>query len=510
MKATILLSLLTCIVHVLIGQSLVTDFGTDGIRTLTTIGPRPEAREIQELDDGRILIYGQIVPDLNDNFQNDIYITRLNSDGGLDFFFAEAGTLIGGSDLDGRNEIRGVIIEEDASMRALVRLVDENTGDDKFALLYLNEIGLRNTEIGVNGLIDYSFLSGDFHLQGLLELSTGELITTGHSGFEGFADLLLVSFEDDGVLNDSFDEDGIKLEDFFSSFDRSQSATVQANDQIVCAGWSFNFATNTTEMIITRFNPDGSLDTDFASGGVFNLETKEVNNRFTDVLIDNEGRIVAAGQFGPEANMDVVVLRMLPNGMLDPSFNFGEPLIVSSGDQDERVDGMGELPGGDFIIGATVENISSNSSDFGLLRITQNGQVNTEFGTNGWYLLDIDEDDELENITVTQEGDVLMVGNIGGAGLDSEIAIVKVNPGILVSTQNYDLEHIRVYPVPSNDGILQINSDDVQSVEVYSSDFAKVLSTDSSSLDLSDHASGVYLLKIRTSKGNTVRRVVLE
>ena len=86
-----------------------------------------------------------------------------------------------------------------------------------------------------------------------------------------------------------------------------------------------------------------------------------------------------------------------------------------------------------------------------------------------------------------------------------------------LSTQNFNLQNIVVYPNPSN-GIFNISYGNltINSIEVYDILGKKVLVKDNiseaqqQSVDLSNAANGVYFIKISSSQGNTVKRIIKE
>lgn len=492
-------------------QVLDPSFGQDGRFFISYGSARPEGREILLDAEGRIVVNGQLVFDVNDNASNDFWMFRLLSDGSLDESFGQvdSGILIDEILENERDESRGVIEDENGGYISVVRLVDSETETDKFGLLYLNEDGTRNDNIGDDGLVDYLSIPGRFYLSSIQMLPDGSLVSTGHEDDFGLANMLLVNFLPDGTLNNTFGTNGIVEEDFFFSFDRSQNAVIQSDGKIVCVGWSFNFNTDNTELIITRFNADGTRDNTFADNGLFHLAATGPDNRFTDVTLDNAGHIIAAGNFGVENNQDIAVVRLLPDGTQDPAFNNGELLTLDHSGNEDRCNGLDLLSGGDIIIGATVENSNTGNADMALLRISPEGALDNTFGENGWFTVDILGDDELENIAVTSDNGVLMLGNSGGEGLTSWLEVLKVLPDGGTFIEQYERGNVQVYPVPST-GVFHVSATDLTKVIVSDARGQVLFETTDSRIDLNGYPKGIYLLGITISQGSVMKRVVLE
>ena len=93
---------------------------------------------------------------------------------------------------------------------------------------------------------------------------------------------------------------------------------MQADGAIVVAGGNGAGA-----ITLTRYRPDGSLDTAFGDGGS-TVYSASPNSHASELAIDSEGRLVAAGSAGTGGfDGDFVVARFLPDGSPDASFGDG-------------------------------------------------------------------------------------------------------------------------------------------------------------------------------------------
>jgi uncharacterized delta-60 repeat protein len=124
--------------------------------------------------------------------------------------------------------------------------------------------------------------------------------------------------------------------------------------------------------ILSRYNPDGSLDSTFANGGIGNYA---ISGTVRTMAVQADGRIVLGGSY----SIGTFELgRINPDGSVDPSFgtagfvtlDFGKKEIASAYHLAIQSDGK-------------IVVIPSLSSSTALLRFNSNGTLDSTFGSNG-------------------------------------------------------------------------------------------------------------------------------
>ena len=114
-----------------------------------------------------------------------------------------------------------------------------------------------------------------------------------------------------------------------------RALAIQGDGEILIGG-DFTNVNSKAINRIARLNPDGSLDTNFTAG-----VTSGINGTVNAIAIQADNRIMVAGQFtvanGVTRNN---ITRLMPNGAVDPSINFGDgangavkALVIQPGDQ---------------------------------------------------------------------------------------------------------------------------------------------------------------------------------
>lgn len=120
------------------------------------------------------------------------------------------------------------------------------------------------------------------------------------------------------------------------------AVAIDENNKIVVAGTSMNLTVNpasgNNEIAVARYNDDGSLDMTFNAAGtlpggpgvaLISIATTIASNAFA-LALDSQGRIVVAGTTDTGFNTEMVVIRLTPDGHLDPTFtgNIFQPGIL--------------------------------------------------------------------------------------------------------------------------------------------------------------------------------------
>ncbi len=127
---------------------------------------------------------------------------------------------------------------------------------------------------------------------------------------------------------------------------------------------------------------DGDLDPTFGSGGRVVTPLGEFVEE-NAVTIDGEGRIVAVGKATGPSNSDMAVVRYLPTGALDSSFNvdgiatFDFP---AANDSDDAFAVTVDAAGGILAAGSSFDG---SENRFALIRVSPNGALDTSFGPPG-------------------------------------------------------------------------------------------------------------------------------
>ena len=105
--------------------------------------------------------------------------------------------------------------------------------------------------------------------------------------------------------------------------ERPNAVALQSDGKIVVVDTTAELS-GEAQIAVIRYNPDGSLDRSFNGSGRV-LYNNSYLSFATDVAIQEDGKIIVAGFRSEDENSyDVILLRYNSNGTLDTSFNGGE------------------------------------------------------------------------------------------------------------------------------------------------------------------------------------------
>jgi uncharacterized delta-60 repeat protein len=278
------------------------------------------------------------------------------------------------------------------------------TGAD-FTLVRYNPDGTLDTSVGTGGTVTTDFPGGG-DANALAVQADGKLVAAGSTEF--FAvDFAVARYNPDGSLDTSFGTGGQVVTDVDGT-DRAYALALQGG-KLVAGGLSFSATAGTNgDFGLVRYNPDGTLDTSFGAGG--KVTTDFVG--FTDwafALAVQGGKLVAAGRAGFEGNDDFGLVRYNADGSLDPSFGAGGKVTTDFARAGGSFDEARALvvQGSKLVAAGNVGPFF----DFGLARYKADGTLDRSFGSGGKVTTNFaGQTDEAFGLAVQADGRLVAAG----------------------------------------------------------------------------------------------------
>ena len=173
-----------------------------------------------------------------------------------------------------------------------------------------------------------------------IALQSGKIVAAGASGSFASPPLngVLVRYNTNGTLDLTFGGGtGMVFTDTVpSSNNFANAVAVQTpGDKIVVAGHAFvDFAADTSDIIVLRYNANGTPDTGFGTNGAVITDLGAFDNAFSIALQPtvsdpNVVNIVVSGNTGSGIAISAAVLRFTPVGVLDTTFGTGGIVTTS-------------------------------------------------------------------------------------------------------------------------------------------------------------------------------------
>jgi uncharacterized delta-60 repeat protein len=177
---------------------------------------------------------------------------------------------------------------------------------------------------------------------------------------------------------------------------------------VVAAGFAVTGAT--TDFALTRYRPNGTLDTSFGNHGRVTTDIAGGADAAHALTIQGDGRLVAAGSATFGTNQDFAVARYHPNGTPDLSFGTGGRATIDiAGDFDEARALV--LQDGKLVAAGFTFTGDASTGDFALARFTAAGHPDGSFGTGGRVTTDFAGGFDDARALVVQAGKLVAAGS---------------------------------------------------------------------------------------------------
>ena len=157
----------------------------------------------------------------------------------------------------------------------------------------------------------------------------------------------------------------------------------------------------------------GTLDTDFQDGGMLLLapfgETSFENAQ--DVIALDDGSIVFCGVVGTAGNFDVAVLKLDPEGNLDPTFGTDGAYVFENDLSSDQAYSMAALPDGRIAVGGAM---GFGASDYRatVWCLLPDGTPDPDFGTEGRFQYTFDDGEEYIRRVLVTENFITLVATV--------------------------------------------------------------------------------------------------
>jgi uncharacterized delta-60 repeat protein len=201
-------------------------------------------------------------------------------------------------------------------------------------------------------------------------------------------DFLLARFTTNNLLDPAFGEAGKVLTRVSTNYPRPDSSViravkVQADGKIIVGGWSFQ-KTNYADFTLARYNADGSLDTAFGTNGTGVVHTDFGQfSQINAMAIQANSNIVVAGFISTDGytSAGFALARYDINGVLDPSFGSGGK-VTTPGTR-AGANAMLIQPDGKIVAVGTGNPTDGYYNQFAVFRYTTNGVLDPTFNGTG-------------------------------------------------------------------------------------------------------------------------------
>ena len=190
--------------------------------------------------------------------------------------------------------------------------------------------------------------------------------------------------------------------------DEAHGVVVQPDGKIIAAGTLDNFGGGSFGLV--RYNPDGSLDSGFGSGGGVSTFFADASATGEAVALQPDGKIVVVGGVSP-FNLDAsdfALARYNPDGSLDAGFGAGGKVITDLGGAfGETARAVAIQPDGKIVV------IGASGSHAVVVRYRSSGKLDARFGHGGVVTIDFPglQSSLGVDLALGPDGKIIVMGN---------------------------------------------------------------------------------------------------
>jgi uncharacterized delta-60 repeat protein len=240
-----------------------------------------------------------------------------------------------------------------------------------------------------------------------------------------------------GDLDPGFASGGVLLSQFGGGANPSSltnSALALADGRILLGGAATD-SSGKEQALLVRLTPGGAPDASFGTNGI---EIHAVGAGATPssnihaLALQPDGKIIAVGDASDASgHLQLMVMRLNPNGGLDSSFGTGGVMLDqlgTGGSPSTRVFGVAVQPDGKIVVGGTV---SRGDPELFVARLQPNGGYDSSFATGGKLVTQLGAGTPTESfvnaIALQPDGKVVAAGYATDSNGTREFMVVRLN-----------------------------------------------------------------------------------
>jgi uncharacterized delta-60 repeat protein len=256
--------------------------------------------------------------------------------GALDPSFGRHGMVT--TDFGGTDGAGKLVVQADGKLVAAgVTISTLSPAQGYIALARYTANGSLDASFGTGGKVTTDFFPGgsQYGARALVVQADGKPViagtaaTGGPGGAHGFA---LARFNPDGSLDPTFGTGGKVITEFAGGSEDGAAALVMQGGKLVAGGTALNLQTLDLDFALARYNPDGSLDQSFGSGGRVTTDLGGPDGDYGyGVAVQADGKPVATGLVDNGAEPQCGFARYNLDGSLDQSFGTGGNVTAVGG-----------------------------------------------------------------------------------------------------------------------------------------------------------------------------------
>jgi uncharacterized delta-60 repeat protein len=236
-----------------------------------------------------------------------------------------------------------------------------------------------------------------------------------------------------GTLHPTFGNGGTVTISLWPAYLRG--LVIQPDGKLIAVGGFYTGSSN-AEFAVARFNPDGTLDQGFGTGGstLTSLSTIPFGDaNYTiarGVALQPDGKIILAGEYTDPSDFATHfgLVRYNADGSLDTSFGSGGIVETAVDGYDYATALALQTNGKIVVVGAAGPSLGN--MNFAVVRYNADGTLDTTFGTNGVVETpppSVGDGPAANAVLIQPDGKIVVGGHTSTSGKDWHYAVLRYN-----------------------------------------------------------------------------------
>jgi uncharacterized delta-60 repeat protein len=239
-----------------------------------------------------------------------------------------------------------------------------------------------------------------------------------------YRDFAIIRYNDDGSSDTSFGTAGMVRTHFELKDGQTTALVVQPDGKIIAAGFSTDY--HNQDFALVRYNPNGAPDSTFGTGGTVMIDFNGSQDQINAMTLLPDGKIAVAGYSFDGNRYQIALAQLLPNGAPDPGFGTNGKTLVNLGPGNQQGQALAWMPDGNWILAGRTDR--ATDPDFLLARFQPNGAIDSSFAENGSMATSIGASEDIVYATVLQPDHKIIAAGTTCNGLDDRFALARYLP----------------------------------------------------------------------------------
>lgn len=363
--------------------------------------------------DGKIILAGSAD---NTTTSFDFILARFNTNGTLDNTFDGDGIVVTDIQANGNDQLVAMTILTGG------KILVAGTGTANVLVRY-NSNGSPDNTFGVNGKLIIDNPS-DFSMADMLVQTDNKIVLTGSGGFP--SKYIVVRMSSEGVLDNTFDTDGIAELNFTSEDYYPSAIAIQTDGKLLVTGTLNDFFNGIQSAVTARVTTTGALDNTFGTSGRVVTEAGSERDEVSDIAIQSDGSVLVSG-YGTDDGGGLnytFLIRYTSAGVPDNTFDGDGIVSINTSTTFFSLGNLLLVTGNKIMLTGIVKNPSGIYS-FALARFNTNGSFDNTFGTNGIAATAAPANSQLGTLLLQQGDGKLVTGGFLSNGVNFQAAVYR-------------------------------------------------------------------------------------